>query len=120
MKCCWLMKGHQLKQAAVRVTRRPKVGMLNVQQKTLPGERLWELGCRNLHAVQLPQHQVLRGLIGSCCLMKDHQLQLAVRKGSRRHTPESPQPAHTTVKATPGGRQARSAASPVLPRARVV
>jgi hypothetical protein len=75
-----------------------------VQQRTLPGKRLWELSCRNLHAVQLPQQQVLWVLIECCCLMKGHHLQLAVRKDSRRHIPKSPQPAQTTVETTPGGR----------------
>ena len=70
MKCCCLMKGHQRKQAAGRATRRPRVGMLDVQWKTLPGEHLRELCCRSLHAVQLHQHrEVLLGLIRSCCVM---------------------------------------------------
>ena len=58
--CCW-MKGHQLQQAAGRRTRRPRVGMLNVQHKTLLEERQWKLRRRNLRARQLPQHQVLGG-----------------------------------------------------------
>ena len=64
-----MMKSHQLEQTAERGPQRPCVGMLNVQQETLQEERLWELCCRNLHADQLPQYQVLWGLMKCCCLM---------------------------------------------------
>ena len=57
-----LLESHQLKQAAGRRTRRPGVGMMHVQQKTLHGKRQWKLSRRNLRANQLPQHQVLGGL----------------------------------------------------------
>ena len=45
------------------MNRRPRGVVPIVQQKTLPGERLWELCRRNLRAVQLPQQQVLWGLM---------------------------------------------------------
>ena len=53
-----LLESHQQKQAAGRRTRRPGVGMMHVQQKTLHGKRQWKLSRRNLRANQLPQHQL--------------------------------------------------------------
>ena len=76
-----MMKSHQLEQTAERGPQRPCVGMLNVQQETLQEERLWELCCRNLHADQLPQHQVLWGLMKCCCLMMT-----TVALGERHHS----------------------------------